>query len=260
MTILKQILEKKAQAVDELKSKTTESQLSSIAESQPPARSLVDAIENCANVPVIAEIKKASPSRGAILPDANIVSIAQQYQENSAVAISVLTESHYFSGSILDLKSIRQATDIIILRKDFIIDPIQIIEARAAGADTVLLIAAALTFDQLKLLFETCLDYGMIPLIEIHDADELAFVMALQPSLIGINNRNLKTMTVDIQTSVNLRKMIPSSVCVVGESGISSVDHIKMLLQAKINAFLIGTALMTSDNPGVQLNRLVHSI
>ncbi|ETR69076.1 MAG: indole-3-glycerol phosphate synthase [Candidatus Magnetoglobus multicellularis str. Araruama] len=249
MTILNKILKKNTQAVALLKSRTTEIQLEAIANKQPPARSLVKVIQSCQHVPVIAEIKKASPSRGTILADADIVDIARQYQKGGAVAISVLTESDFFNGSIDDLKTVRQAVDILVLRKDFIIDPIQVLEARAGGADSVLLIAAALEFDKLQSLYDLCLDLGMIPLVEVHNSDELTTVMQLHPQLIGINNRNLKTMAVDIQTSANLRQTIPDTVCVVGESGVSSPDHVDYLQKAGINAFLIGTALMTSGHP-----------
>jgi len=256
MTILDKIIKKTSVAVDELKKRTSINQLESIAKLQPPARSLVDAIRGCSHVPIIAEIKKASPSRGNILPGANIVDIARQYQNGGAVAISVLTDYAFFKGCIDDLKTVRQSVDILILRKDFIIDPIQIIEARAAGADAVLLIAAALDAQKLKSLYETSLHFGMIPLIEIHHIDELETVMSLEPQLIGINNRNLKTMTVDIQTSATLRADIPETICVVGESGISSVDHIHFLRKAGINAFLIGTSLMLSDHPETHLKTL----
>ncbi|KPA17899.1 indole-3-glycerol phosphate synthase [Candidatus Magnetomorum sp. HK-1] len=256
MSILNQIVAKTAIAVDELKTQIDIETLESIAKKQPPARSLVEAIRACPHVPVIAEIKKASPSRGNILPDADILSIARQYQNAGAVAISVLTDKHYFGGSIDDLKTVRQCLDILVLRKDFIIDPIQIIEARAGGADAVLLIAAALDDEKLKFLYETSLGMGMIPLMEIHNAEELERVMPLQPQLIGINNRNLKTMTVDIQTSAKLRQSISQDICVVGESGISSIDHIITLKKAGIDAFLIGTSLMLSSHPEKTLKEL----
>jgi len=256
MTILQQILNKKAHAVESLKKQTNEKELESIAKQQPPARSLVQAIRSCTHVPVIAEIKKASPSRGTILADADIVNIANQYQNGGAVAISVLTERDYFNGSIEDLKTIRQSIDILVLRKDFIIDPIQILEARAAGADSVLLIAAALEFEKLRSMFDLCRQFGMVPLVEVHNEEELSTVMKLQPELIGINNRNLKTMKVDIQTSAKLRKDIPDSICVVGESGVSTADQIDFLKKEGINAFLIGTALMTSGQPEKTLKKL----
>jgi len=256
MTILQQILAKKATAVASLKNQINEKELESIAKQQPPARSLVNAIRSCPHTPVIAEIKKASPSRGVILADADIVNIAKQYQNGRAVAISVLTEQDYFNGCIDDLKTIRQSIDILVLRKDFIIDPIQIIEARAAGADSVLLIAAALEFETLNVLFNLCMQLEMIPLVEIHDEAELSTVMKLEPELIGINNRNLKTMQVDIHTCAKLRKKIPNSICVVGESGVSSPDQIVFLKNEGINAFLIGTALMTSGHPEQTLKTL----
>jgi len=258
MTILQKILNKKANAVALLKNQTNAKDLEVIAKQQPPARSLVEAIQSCTHVPVIAEIKKASPSRGTILADADIVDIANQYQNGGAVAISVLTEHDYFNGSIDDLKTIRQSIDILVLRKDFIIDPIQIIEARAAGADSVLLIAAALGFETLKSLFDLCMQYEMIPLVEVHNEEELSTVMKLEPELIGINNRNLKTMQVDINTCAKLRKKIPNSICVVGESGISTADQISFLKNEGINAFLIGTALMTSGRPENTLKTLIE--
>jgi len=256
MTILQQILKKKANAITALKKQTNENELASIAKQQAPARSLVKAIQLCPHVPVIAEIKKASPSRGTILADADIVNIANQYQNGGAVAISVLTEFDYFNGCIDDLKTIRKAIDILVLRKDFIIDPIQIYEARAAGADSVLLIAAALEREKLKSMYDLSMQLGMVPLVEIHNEAELATVMNLEPELIGINNRNLKTMQVDIHTSAKLRKEIPDSICVVGESGVSTTEQINYLTKKGINAFLIGTALMTSGQPEITLKEL----
>jgi indole-3-glycerol phosphate synthase len=256
MTILHQILNKKANAVAALKKRTNEKTLVSIAKEQPPARSLVKAILSCPHVPVIAEIKKASPSRGTILADADIVNIANQYQNGGAVAISVLTEFDYFNGCIDDLKTIRKSIDILVLRKDFIIDPIQIFEARAAGADSILLIAAALEREKLKSMYDLSMQLGMVPLVEIHNEAELSTVMNLEPALIGINNRNLKTMQVDIHTSAKLRKRIPDSICVVGESGVSTADQIHFLRKEGINAFLIGTALMTSGQPEKTLKML----
>jgi indole-3-glycerol phosphate synthase len=256
MTILQKILNKKIEAVASLKRRTNENDLKAIAKQHPPARSLVKAIRSCPHVPVIAEIKKASPSRGTILADADIVNIANQYQNGGAVAISVLTEGDYFNGCIEDLKTIRQSIDILVLRKDFIIDPIQIIEARAAGADSVLLIVAALDLEKLKSFFDLSMQFGMVPLVEVHNEEELSTAMKLQPELIGINNRNLKTMKVDINTCAKLRKEIPDSICVVGESGVSSPDQIAFLTKEKIDAFLIGTALMSSGLPEQTLKTL----
>jgi len=256
MSILNKIIAETSIAIDQLKSKTSIEELESKAMKQQPARSLVEAIRACPHVPVIAEIKKASPSRGNILPNANVQDIAKKYQNAGAVAISVLTDKHFFNGSIEDLKTVRRCVDILVLRKDFIIDQIQIIEARAAGADSILLIAAALEFDKLKFLYEYSLSLGMIPLVEIHNDMELERIKPLQAKLIGINNRNLKTMTVDIKTCATLRKSIPKDICVVGESGISSSDNIKTLIEADIDAFLIGTSLMLSGNPETKLKEL----
>jgi indole-3-glycerol phosphate synthase len=256
MTILQKIINKKAEAVASLKRRTNENDLKAIAKHQPPARSLVKAIRSCPHIPVIAEIKKASPSRGTILADADIVNIANQYQNGGAIAISVLTEVDFFNGCIEDLKTIRQSIDILVLRKDFIIDPIQIVEARAAGADSVLLIASALDLEKLKAFFDLSMAFGMVPLVEVHNEEELSTVMQLQPELIGINNRNLKTMKVDITTCAQLRKEIPDSICVVGESGVSTPDQIAFLTKEKIDAFLIGTALMTSGQPEKTLKDL----
>jgi len=256
MTILQKILNKKADAVAALKKQISESELEVVAKQQTPAKSLVQAIRTCPHVPVIAEIKKASPSKGIILEDADIVNIANQYEDGGAVAISVLTEQDYFNGCIDDLKTIRQSVDILVLRKDFIIDPIQIIEARAGGADSVLLIAAALEFEKLQTMVDMCMHFGMVPLLEVHNEKELETIMKLEPELIGINNRNLKTMQVDIHTSAKLRKIIPDSICVVGESGVSTADQIAFLKNEGIDAFLIGTALMTSGQPGKTLKGL----
>jgi len=168
----------------------------------------------------------------------------------------VLTDSLFFGGSLEDLRMVRDATSLSILRKDFILDPIQICEARVAGADAVLLIAAALPPKQLKSLFETAVSLGLTPVVEAHNETELARALELNPRIIGINNRNLSTLQVDPETFVRLRPLVPQGVLVLAESGISGPEDIAMLRKAGADAFLIGTTLMRSHDPGATLRRL----
>jgi len=168
----------------------------------------------------------------------------------------VLTDGPFFGGSLEDLRQARDATSLPILRKDFILDPIQICEARVAGADAVLLIAAALPPKHLSSLFETAMSLGMTPVVEVHNEAELAGVLELNPPIIGINNRNLSTLQVDLETFVKLRPLIPQGILAVAESGISGPEDIAMLRAAGASAFLIGTTLMRSQDPGAALRRI----
>ncbi len=197
-----------------------------------------------AEIALICEIKKASPSKGIIREDFNPVEIAKIYEASGASCISVLTDEKYFMGANQYLSDVRKVTNLPILRKDFIIDPYQIYEAKALGADCILLIVAMLEPEKLLELEECALSLGLSVLIEIHDEAELKRALNMKSKLIGINNRNLKTMEVDLKTSLNLADLIPNDYVIIGESGIKDALDIELLQQAGINCFLIGEHFM----------------
>jgi indole-3-glycerol phosphate synthase len=208
---------------------------------------------------VIAEIKKASPSRGVICRTFDPSRIARQYESAGAAAISVLTEEKYFLGSLGDLESSRRAVNLPVLRKDFVLDPYQIHEAKSAGADAVLLIAAALGREELSTLQEEARSLGMETLVEIHSPGELELLRGLEIPLIGINNRDLVTLETDISLSVALGPQIPAGSLSVSESGIRTGRDIQRLARSGIKAFLVGEHFMKSEDPGKSLAELLLS-
>ncbi len=206
---------------------------------------------------IIAEIKKASPSKGIIREDFDHLAIAETYEKSGAAAISVLTDSHFFKGDIEYLSQARQVVDIPLLRKDFIIDEYQVVEAKVYCADALLLIAAVLPEDDLKFLFDLSRSFGMAVLVEIHDQDDLKKALNIGADIIGINNRDLKSFTTDINTTVELAKDIPDDKIIVSESGINTLEDINFLKEGKANAFLIGEAFMRESDPGAKLGELL---
>ena len=207
-------------------------------------------------VAIVAEAKKASPSRGLIAPDFDPVAIARHYQAAGAAAVSVLTERHFFQGGLDDLVQVRAAVQVPVLRKDYIIDALQIEEAAAAGADAVLLIAAILSPGQLRAFREQAAAYGMDALVEVHDEAELESALTSGAQLVGVNNRNLHDFTVDLARSFRLKALVPDSVPLVSESGITSVHELLRLKEAGITAALIGESLMRSGKSGPLLAEL----
>ena len=207
---------------------------------------------------IIAEVKKASPSKGIIREDFNPVELACTFEENGAVALSVLTEKKYFQGNIDYLASIKRATSIPLLNKDFIIDPYQIYQARMYGADAVLLIAAILSDDLLADYLALTEKLGLSALVEVHTLDELKRVLPTNTPIIGINNRNLTTFEVTTKISLELLNYIPDDTLVVSESGIYSKQEIISLRERGIDAFLIGEALMREHDPGKKLRELIN--
>jgi indole-3-glycerol phosphate synthase len=195
-------------------------------------------------VAVIAEVKKASPSKGLICADFDPVAIAANYQKQGAQAVSVLTDVDFFQGCLADLMAVRAAVGLPVLRKDFIIDPLQIEEARAHGADAVLLIAAILDHRQLEEYQAQAAALGMDSLVEVHDERETELALAAGARLIGINNRNLRDFTIDLDTTFRLKKMIPAEIPVVSESGLRSAEDFQRLAVAGVAAALIGETLM----------------
>jgi indole-3-glycerol phosphate synthase len=208
---------------------------------------------------VIAEIKRCSPSKGPLRPDLDPSDLASIYEQNGASAISVLTDNQFFGGSLDDLRAARAATTLPVLRKDFIIDPYQLHEARLCGADAVLLIAAILTTEQLASYTRLASDLGMAALVEIHNHTELASALAAGSLLIGINNRDLHTFNVSLDTTRALRPLLPPGVTVVSESGIHTPADRQALLDLNVDALLVGESLLVSPDVA-QATRLICGI
>ena len=205
---------------------------------------------------VIAEIKKASPSKGVIRQDFDPSSIASGYEGAGAACLSVLTDESFFQGSTNDLIGARQSVRIPVLRKDFIIDPYQVFESRAIGADCILLIVATLELDRLNELVSLAAQLNLDVLMEVHDEQELQAALALDAPLIGINNRNLKTFETTLDTTFNLLSSIPQDRLVVTESGIATRDDVTRMRERGVEAFLVGEAFMRAEEPGAALTEL----
>ncbi len=200
-------------------------------------------------ISLIAEMKRASPSRGPIRPDAGVSEIVSAYQTAGARAVSVLTEPEWFGGSLDDLVEARAACELPLLRKDFVIDEYQILEARAAGADAVLLIVAAMPVAQLGALMGVASDLGMDCLVEVHDEGEVEAAVDAGAEVIGVNNRDLHSLEVDLDTTFRLLADVPAGTVVVAESGITRADDVERLERAGVDAILVGEALMRADDP-----------
>lgn len=210
-----------------------------------------------AEMKVIAEVKRSSPSKGALSEINNPAALAEQYQFAGASVISVLTEERRFKGSLADLTAVRSRVSIPILRKDFMVDEYQFFEARAHGADVVLLIVAALAKSQLRDFYDLATELGMAALIEVHTADELERAMEITPRIVGVNSRNLKTLDVDPAAFAQLIPQIPADVIRVAESGISSRIDVEFAQNHGANAILVGEALVTSANPNLAMRTLL---
>ncbi len=208
---------------------------------------------------IIAELKQASPSRGVLRQNYRCREIAQGYEAGGAAALSVLTEERHFQGSLTDLIDARDATGLPVLRKDFIVDAYQVYESVAAGADALLLIVAALGDKELRTLIELCARLGIAALVEVHTSEELKHALDAGAQIIGVNNRNLKTLEVSLETSFRLRARIPTSNLAVSESGVKTGDDLRRLAAAGFNAALIGETLMLADDPGHALANLLES-
>ena len=212
------------------------------------------------NIRVIAEIKRATPSKGVLRDKINPVDLANTYAQNSAAAVSILTNKPFFKGSLEDIELVRETLDqfkIPILRKDFIFDPYQICEARAFGADAILLIVSMLSSAQIKDLMDVAMHYWMQCLVEVHNEKELDIAINSGADIIGINNRNLRTFDTDLSVTEYLSSQIPDGIIVVSESGIKNSDDVKRVKDAGAHAILVGEALIKSDNPGEKLRGLV---
>jgi len=229
------------------------------AEAQPKARDFVGAIQaklGAGDTAVIAEIKKASPSKGVIRPDFRPAEIAADYEKHGAACLSVLTDRQFFQGEPAYLQAARAACALPVLRKDFMIDPYQVYEARAMGADAILLIVAALDDGPMAELEDLALGLGMAVLVESHDAGELDRALKLKTPLMGINNRNLRTFEVSLDTTLSQLARLPSDRIVVTESGILAPADVATMRAHSVNAFLVGEAFMRAPSPGAELARL----
>lgn len=257
--ILKKILDKKAEEVANRKQRRNISELEDIAKDVEKPRGFYQAIQRKVNnkqPAIIAEIKKASPSQGVIREDFQPISIGQDYAMNGATCLSVLTDQEFFQGANAYLQMVRERCPLPVIRKDFMIDPYQIYESRALGADCILLIVAALGDSRMQELAETATQLGMDVLVESHDAEELERALKLDTKLIGINNRNLRTFEVSLQTTLTLKAMVPKDRIIITESGIHSQDDVKLMLTNDIYAFLVGESFMRAESPGEKMREL----
>lgn len=257
--ILLRILARKREEIAERKARRSIAELRDRAASADPPRGFVRAIESRienGQPAVIAEIKKASPSRGVLREDFRPAEIARSYAAHGASCLSVLTDRDFFQGADEFLQQARSACNLPVLRKDFTIDPYQIVEARSLGADCILLIVAALDDTQLAELTAVARDNGIDVLVEVHDAAELERALVLDLPLIGINNRDLRTFETTLETTLALLPMIPPERRVITESGILAADDVEMMRQHGVHGFLVGEAFMKAPDPGVELHRL----
>lgn len=258
-SVLDEILAFKRVEVSRRRNKAAIAGLRADAESAPPARGFVAALKrriDAGSAAVIAELKKASPSKGMIRADFDPAAIALSYANAGAACLSVLTDEKFFQGHDQFLVTARSATQLPVLRKDFIVDPYQIVEARVLGADCILLIVAALEPQVLHDYYEQAQVLGMDVLLEVHDFKELEQALELKPTLVGINNRDLKTFDTNLATTYALLPHIPSDVIVVTESGINERSQVAAMRERGVNAFLVGEAFMRAVDPGRALRHL----
>lgn len=257
--ILQRILATKQQEINARQQKVSIDDLQQQAHHVSPSRGFVAALRRRVEQGgsgVIAEIKKASPSKGVIREDFNVVEIARSYEAGGASCLSVLTDHEYFQGHEVFLTQARSACTLPVIRKDFIVDPYQVVEARAIGADCILLIVAALDDDALSELHAQARSLGMDVLVEVHDREELERALRLDLELVGINNRDLRTFDTRLETTIELLKLIPAGCMVVTESGIHTRDDVALMRQHDVHAFLVGEAFMRKPDPGAELKEL----
>ena len=244
--ILEEIIEHKRGEISQARERVSADQLTAQLADALPVRDFVESLRTHGPVGMIAEVKKASPSAGIIREDFHPVEIAQIYENSGAACLSVLTDEHYFQGHLDYLKAVRKVVSIPVLRKDFIIDRYQILEARAAGADCVLLIAECLDDDQLQDLYAYAQELGMSALVEIYEPDNLERVLKLNPPMLGINNRNLKTFVTSLDHSIELSPRLPEDCLLISESGIRNREDVLRLQESGVGGILVGETLMRS--------------
>lgn len=258
-TILKKIIFRKLEEIQEGCEKVSLRDMKRRAMQSPEAKGFVDAMQaklDTGQSAVIAEIKKASPSKGVLRDPFDPVEIAKSYEAHGAACLSVLTDQDFFQGSNAYLQQVREAVDLPIIRKDFIVDDYQVYEARAIGADCILLIAAAIGDAQMYELTQTAMQLGMDVLIEVHNEEEMERALRLPLPMIGINNRDLHSFEVSLETTIRMLEMIPDDRLVVTESGILGPEDVEKMRAHAVNSFLVGEAFMRADNPGEKLAEL----
>lgn len=257
--VLDRIMSHKAQQVEHDKRKALFVDVKAEADDQPDTRGFVNSLNASLNAnrsAVIAEVKKASPSKGLIRPDFHPAAIADSYEQAGASCLSVLTDEEFFQGSTDYFLQARKASSLPMLRKDFMLDDYQVYEARAMGADCILLIVAALEDGLMQDLGGRAVELGMDVLVEVHDDQELERGLKLGMPMIGINNRNLRNFETSLHTTIDLLSLIPDEVVVVTESGIHTHEDIELMRQHKVNSFLVGEAFMRAEQPGEKLAEL----
>jgi len=255
LTVLDRILEVKRAEVAAARSRLSSREIEERAKKAAPVRDFVGALRKSSPA-VIAEIKRASPSRGVLRADFDPAAIAKSYEKGGAACMSVLTDKEFFQGSAEHLQAARAACSLPTLRKDFVVDPYQVFESRALAADCILLIAACLSRKEMLDLETIALGLGMAVLVEVHDGTELDAALGLKTPLIGINNRDLKTFDTRLDTTLDLLPRVPSGRIVITESGIVSVNDVARMRARGVNAFLVGEAFMRQEDPGAALRSL----
>ncbi len=256
MSVLEKICDDKRVHVAQQKEKNSLVKLREQSDNAPAPLGFIQSLKNCDFPAIITEVKKASPSKGIIREDFNPQAIAQTYIDNGAACLSVLTDTPYFQGSDEIFTDVREISTIPMLRKDFMIDPYQIYESRALGADCILIIMAALEEALAKDLHDLSIDLGMDVLVEVHNREELDRALIFSPAMVGVNNRNLKTLEVDIQTSVELAKAMPANTVKIAESGLKTHQNLQALSQIGYDGFLIGESLMREP----EIDKALHAI
>jgi len=272
-TILDEIMRYQREHLPEMMRKVPLEDLRAFASVAPPTNDFKDALKST-GVSLIAECKKASPSKGLISPEYDPVELAKAYVESGVVAISVLTNSRFFQGTLNDMRDVRELIDstptsrdkgrsaktkVSILRKDFIFHPYQVYEARVAGADAILLIAAVLKGGEIESLGKLAEELNMSALVEVHSEEELDRVLTSRPSIIGINNRNLQTFEVDFENTARLREKIPQNIVTVAESGIKTAEDVRRMKELDVDAVLVGTSLVRSKDVRAQTRAFVDA-
>jgi indole-3-glycerol phosphate synthase len=257
--ILARIVDHKRREVEASAARVPLAELERLVAAAPPPRGFAAALRSAAGhgIGLIAEVKQASPSAGLMRADFDPVAIARTYAAHGATCLSVLTDAEFFRGSLDDLRAVRAAVDLPVLRKDFVIDAYQVFEARAAGADCVLLIAECLDHCRLRELDLLAHDLGMDVLIEVHDEENLDRALDLEPELLGINNRDLKAMRTDLGHTLRLAERVPASVLLVSESGIRTAEDVHRLRACGVRAILVGESLMKSPDIGAAVDALL---
>ncbi len=258
MTILDQIISDKRQEVATRKAVISLEHLKGMAKGMPKGLSLKKALE-ISSTGIISEFKRKSPSKGFIHPGADVSSVVSAYQTGGCTGVSVLTDEIHFGGTIGDFRNARQVLDCPMLRKDFMIDPYQIYEAKVLGADVILLIASALTLDEAYDLGELAHELGMEVLLEVHNEAELDYISRFT-DMVGVNNRNLSTFVTDVQVSFDLADKIPSEFVKISESGLSDAATVKSLRDAGYKGFLMGENFMKHDDPGAALSSFILAL